>query len=324
MKLQLNKLLTINHIHTCFEIKKHKYYALRDVSLCLYENEILAIVGESGSGKSVLMKTIMGLLPEKGTLESGEIILHDSDISRYTARDRHKIRGKEIAMIFQDQETALNPLRTIGFHLEEIIKRSSSLKGGERKEKALFLLSAVGIENADVCFHKYPHELSGGMRQRVLIAMALACDSRIIIADEPTTALDVTVQAQILGVLKALKQDSGKSLFFITHDLAVAASVCDRIVIMYGSRIMEEMPVEELFIHARHPYTRALLQAMPFIGEEPVDRFATIGGTIPSIETIGTGCPFYERCSEAGEVCKHEFPAAVKIAEGHYSYCHRR
>lgn len=322
MKQQSNEILKAVNLNTSIKINKKNYFALRNVSFSLYKNEILAVVGESGSGKTILMKTLIGLLPENGFLESGRIILNDNDITELSQKNTNNIRGKEISMIFQDQETSLNPLRTVGFHLTEILQRYSSLNKIEVKEKAINLLSAVGIDTPSIWLNKYPHELSGGMRQRVLIAMALACNSQIIIADEPTTALDVTVQAQILELLKTLKQ-TNKSMFFITHDLSIAASICDRILVMYGSRIMEEIFVDDLFSNAKHPYTQALLKTIPVIGTEPLEKFITIPGTAPSIETIEAGCPFYGRCSSAKEICKKEFPERKKVSEGHYYYCHQ-
>lgn len=322
MKTQSNAILKAENLNTSIKINKKDYLALRNISFSLYKNEILAVVGESGSGKTILMKTLIGLLPENGFLESGKIILNDNDITELSQKNTNKIRGKEISMIFQDQETSLNPLRTVGFHLTEILRRYSAFNKIKAKEKTVNLLSAVGIDNPSVCFNKYPHELSGGMRQRVLIAMALACNSQIIIADEPTTALDVTVQAQILELLKTLKQ-TNKSMFFITHDLSIAASICDRILVMYGSRIMEEMFVDDLFSGAKHPYTQALLKTIPIIGEKPLERFTTIPGTAPSLETIEGGCPFYSRCSLAKEICKRKFPEIKKVSEGHYYYCHQ-
>ncbi|UTC62508.1 ABC transporter ATP-binding protein [Treponema sp. OMZ 787] len=322
MKTQSNAILKAENINTSIKINKKNYLALRNISFSLYKNEILAVVGESGSGKTILMKTLIGLLPENGFLESGKIILNDNDITELSQKNTNTIRGKKISMIFQDQETSLNPLRTVGFHLTEILRRYSALNKIKAKEKTINLLSAVGIDNPSVWLNKYPHELSGGMRQRVLIAMALASNSQIIIADEPTTALDVTVQAQILELLKTLKQ-SNKSMFFITHDLSIAASICDRILVMYGSRIMEEMFVDDLFSGAKHPYTQALLKTIPIIGEKPLERFTTIPGTAPSLETIEDGCPFYSRCSLAKEICKKKFPEIKKVSEGHYYYCHQ-
>ncbi|UTC64518.1 ABC transporter ATP-binding protein [Treponema sp. OMZ 788] len=322
MKTQSNAILKAENINTSIKINKKNYLALRNISFSLYKNEILAVVGESGSGKTILMKTLIGLLPKNGFLESGKIILNDNDITELSQKNTNTIRGKKISMIFQDQETSLNPLRTVGFHLTEILRRYSALNKIKAKEKTINLLSAVGIDNPSVWLNKYPHELSGGMRQRVLIAMALASNSQIIIADEPTTALDVTVQAQILELLKTLKQ-SNKSMFFITHDLSIAASICDRILVMYGSRIMEEMFVDDLFSGAKHPYTQALLKTIPIIGEKPLERFTTIPGTAPSLETIEDGCPFYSRCSLAKEICKKKFPEIKKVSEGHYYYCHQ-
>lgn len=322
MKIQSNAILKAENINTSIKINKKNYLALRNISFSLYKNEILAVVGESGSGKTILMKTLIGLLPKNGFLESGKIILNDNDITELSQKNTNTIRGEKISMIFQDQETSLNPLRTVGFHLTEILRRYSALNKIKAKEKTINLLSAVGIDNPSVWLNKYPHELSGGMRQRVLIAMALASNSQIIIADEPTTALDVTVQAQILELLKTLKQ-SNKSMFFITHDLSIAASICDRILVMYGSRIMEEMFVDDLFSGAKHPYTQALLKTIPIIGEKPLERFTTIPGTAPSLETIEDGCPFYSRCSLAKEICKKKFPEIKKVSEGHYYYCHQ-
>lgn len=262
-----NNLLRVDNLKTNFYIKDKKVEAVRGVSFHVNKGDILGIVGESGSGKSVLMKSVMNILPENAKIEDGKVYFNNIDISSMNKKEMKNIKGKEIAMIFQDPMTALNPLKKVGDHLIEVLIRHKGINKKSAKIIALDILKQVGIPMPEKRINQYPHEFSGGMRQRVLIAMALACNPRLLIADEPTTALDVTIQAQILQLLKNLKESNDMSVILITHDLGVVASLCNRVVVMYGGLIMEEGLVDEIFYEAKHPYTKALLNSIPKLEE---------------------------------------------------------
>lgn len=257
------KILSVENIHTTFHTHGKSVKAVRGVSFHADRQEILAVVGESGSGKSVLMKSILGLMPENAEVTADQMLFLDQDMMEMTPEQLRKMRGKEIAMVFQDPMTALNPVRTIGFHLTEVLKRHRGMDNRSARKEAVAVLEQVGIPSPEKRLGQYPHEFSGGMRQRVLIAMALCCRPKLLIADEPTTALDVTIQAQILELLKKLQDETGMSIILITHDLGVVASLSSRILVMYGGLLMEEGLTREIFYAPRHPYTRALLQAVP-------------------------------------------------------------
>lgn len=319
----MDELLRVDGLHTTLSAEdENVYHVLRDVSFRLQKNEVLGIVGESGSGKSMLMKSIMGLLPDGAQRESGSIFLNGTDISAYTEKEMWRVRGAEIAMIFQDPMTALNPLRKVGYHLEEVIERHQGLTEKKRRATALRLLTEVGFVNPETSLRQYPHELSGGMRQRLLIAMAIACRPDIIIADEPTTALDVTIQAQILNLLDEVKRRGEGSMILITHDLGVIAGICDRVAVMYGGRIMETGTVDEIFYRPLHPYTVALLNAAVKIEERKQRRLNTVEGMPPELAELGDRCPFYPRCDRRSERCKESFPIRREVSETHSFCCH--
>lgn len=319
----MDELLRVDGLHTTLSAEdENVYHVIRDVSFRLQKNEVLGIVGESGSGKSMLMKSIMGLLPDGAQRESGSIFLNGTDISAYTEKEMWRVRGAEIAMIFQDPMTALNPLRKVGYHLEEVIERHQGLTGKKRRATALRLLTEVGFVNPETSLRQYPHELSGGMRQRLLIAMAIACRPDIIIADEPTTALDVTIQAQILNLLDEVKRRGEGSMILITHDLGVIAGICDRVAVMYGGRIMETGTVDEIFYRPLHPYTVALLNAAVKIEERKQRRLNTVEGMPPELAELGDRCPFYPRCDRGSELCKESFPIRREVSETHSFCCH--
>lgn len=300
------ELLKVNNLRTTFYDKCTKIEAVRGVSFNVQKGEILGIVGESGSGKSVMMKSILGILPENSKIDEGEIIFNGKHIEKLPVREMRKIRGKEIAMIFQDPMTALDPLKKIGFHLEEVLIRHKGMNRSKARENAINSLKMVGIPTPEKRIDQYPHEFSGGMRQRVMIAMALSCSPKLLIADEPTTALDVTIQAQILDLLKQLKNETNMSVVLITHDLGVVASLCSRIVVMYAGMIMEEGLTEEIFYSPRHPYTKALLNSIPRPDERT--RLQPIKGSAPALINPPKGCPFAKRCSEAFDKCFTEVP----------------
>ncbi len=310
MNMQTEKrLLTVENLKTTFQIHKTAVSAVRGASIHVEDGDILAVVGESGSGKSVLMKSIMGLLPENAETTADQLIYMGKDLQALSYEERRKMRGQEFAMIFQDPMTALNPLKKIGTHLTEVLMRHRGLSKKEAKLEAAAALRKVGIPSPESRMNQYPHEFSGGMRQRVLIAMALCCKPKLLIADEPTTALDVTIQAQILELLKQLRDEEGMSIVLITHDLGVVASLSNRISVMYGGLIMEEGLTDEIFYTPRHPYTKALLHAIPQPVSGSRERLEAIPGMAPSLIDPPAGCPFAERCKYACDVCWETLPA---------------
>lgn len=300
--------LSARNVHTTFHTHGRSVQAVRGVSFHVEHKEILAVVGESGSGKSVLMKSIMGLMPDNAEVVADEIRFQEQELSTMTPEQLRKIRGKEIAMVFQDPMTALNPLRTIGYHLVEVLKRHRKMNGKEAQKEAIEVLKQVGISSPEKRLMQYPHEFSGGMRQRALIAMALCCKPKLLIADEPTTALDVTIQAQILELLKKIQEENGMSVVLITHDLGVVASLSHRICVMYGGLIMEEGLTDEIFYAPKHPYTKALLRAIPRPQTGSRERLESIPGMAPSLASPPPGCPFAERCKFACETCNQGIP----------------
>jgi len=318
---KLKEIIQVNHLDTTFQSGKTKKRAIRNVSFSIGKGEIVGIVGESGSGKSILMKAIIGLLPESAKVENGEIIYDGTHIEKMTKKELRTIRGKEIAMIFQDPMTSLNPLKKVGAHLTELIIRNRSVKKKEAEKMALEIIRQVGIPSPELRMNQYPHEFSGGMRQRVMIAMALSCQPKLLIADEPTTALDVTIQVQILKLLKRLQKESDMSIALISHDLGVVASLCSRIIVMYGGRIMEEGTAEEIFYGASHPYTKALLQSIPNLASEKKKRLMPIEGNAPSLIDSDCGCPFAGRCNLAVDTCHQEIPDYRHFSETQRSLC---
>lgn len=308
MKQKKERLLTVENLKTTFMIHKTKVAAVRGASIHVDEGDILAVVGESGSGKSVLMKSIMGLLPENAETTADSLVYMGKSLLTLSDDERRKMRGKDFSMIFQDPMTALNPLKKIGSHLTEVLVRHRGMNKKEAREEAINALRKVGIPSPESRLDQYPHEFSGGMRQRVLIAMALCCKPKLLIADEPTTALDVTIQAQILRLLKQLQEEEDMSIVLITHDLGVVASLSNRISVMYGGLIMEEGLTDEIFYEPKHPYTRALLHAIPQPTTGVRERLEAIPGMAPSLINPPEGCPFAERCKYACEKCSEKIP----------------
>lgn len=315
------RLLTVDNLKTTFMIHKTKVEAVRGASIHVDDGDILAVVGESGSGKSVLMKSIMGLLPENAQTTADSLVYMGRNLLEFSADERRKMRGKEFAMIFQDPMTALNPLKKIGTHLTEVLMRYRKLNKKQAREEAIEALRKVGIPSPEKRLDQYPHEFSGGMRQRVLIAMALCCKPKLLIADEPTTALDVTIQAQILELLKQLRDEEKMSVVLITHDLGVVASLSNRISVMYGGLIMEEGLTDEIFYEPKHPYTRALLHAIPQPTTGVKERLEAIPGMAPSLTNPPAGCPFAERCKYACEKCESEIPAYRQYTRTQRAMC---
>ncbi len=302
------KLLSVRDLKTSFFTHVGEVKAVRGISFDVNEGEVLGIVGESGSGKSVTSLSIMGLLQYPGRVVDGEILLNGEDILTYSKDQMRKVRGKEIAMIFQDPMTSLNPVYTIGNQVMEMILEHEKMTKREARARAIEMLKLVGIPAAEKRIDSYPHEFSGGMRQRVMIALALSCNPKLLIADEPTTALDVTIQAQILNLIKKLNRQFGMTTMLITHDLGVVATVCDKVAVMYGGLIMEYGTVDEIFYHPRHPYTMGLLGSIPHVDGGEKRRLIPIDGTPPDLINPPKGCPFSTRCKYCMNVCTREQP----------------
>ncbi len=318
-------LLQVRHLATEFETEQGIARALDDISFELMPGETLGIVGESGCGKSVTSLSIMRLLPKPaGRIVGGEVLFDGQDLVQLPADEMHDIRGNRIAMIFQEPMTALNPVYKVGRQLEEtLLLHKPELNESQRREACVAMLEKVGIPAPQRRLNEYPHQLSGGMRQRVMIAMALLCDPDILIADEPTTALDVTIQAQILQLLRDLQRENGMSIIFITHDFGVIAEICDRVVVMYGGRIIEQAEILELFDHPLHPYTRGLLQAIPKLDTEPKSLLKTIPGMVPSLFELPVGCRFQNRCEFVEPRCREQVPPLEDLDNGHQVRCFR-
>ena len=302
------KLLSVRDLKTSFFTHVGEVKAVRGISFDVNEGEVLGIVGESGSGKSVTSLSIMGLLQYPGRVVDGEILLNGEDILTYSKDQMRKVRGKEIAMIFQDPMTSLNPVYTIGNQVMEMILEHEKMTKREARARAIEMLKLVGIPAAEKRIDSYPHEFSGGMRQRVMIALALSCNPKLLIADEPTTALDVTIQAQILNLIKKLNRQFGMTTMLITHDLGVVATVCDKVAVMYGGLIMEYGTVDEIFYYPRHPYTMGLLGSIPHVDGGEKRRLIPIDGTPPDLINPPKGCPFSTRCKYCMNVCTQEQP----------------
>ena len=302
------KLLSVRDLKTSFFTHVGEVKAVRGISFDVNEGEVLGIVGESGSGKSVTSLSIMGLLQYPGRVVDGEILLNGEDILTYSKNQMRRVRGKEIAMIFQDPMTSLNPVYTIGNQIMEMILEHEKMSRREARERAIEMLKLVGIPAAEKRIDSYPHEFSGGMRQRVMIALALSCNPKLLIADEPTTALDVTIQAQILNLIKKLNRQFGMTTMLITHDLGVVATVCDKVAVMYGGLIMEYGTADEIFYHPRHPYTMGLLGSIPHVDGGEKRRLIPIDGTPPDLINPPKGCPFSTRCKYCMNVCTQEQP----------------
>ena len=318
-------LLSVRDLSTAFETETGLVTVVDHVSFELEAGETLGLVGESGCGKSVTALSIMGLLPKPaGRIKGGEVLFKDENLTRASPERLREVRGNRIAMIFQEPMTALNPVQRIGRQLAETYTlHEPELKSSDVTEKTLRLLEQVGIPAPESRLYDYPHQLSGGMRQRVMIAMALARHPDILIADEPTTALDVTIQAQILELLRELQRDTGMAIIFITHDLGVIAELCSRVVVMYAGRIAEQATVKSIFEHPLHPYTRGLLESIPRLEDEPKTLLTTIPGIVPGIEELPDGCRFSNRCAYARDQCYREAPSLVVPSPGRTVACHR-
>lgn len=313
--------LEIKNLHVSFDTYAGEVKAVRGVTLTVDEGEVLAIVGESGCGKSVTAQTIMRLNPmPPARIAEGELQLCDMDIVGATNKKMQEIRGKEVSMIFQDPMTCMNPTMQVGKQIVEAIRHHKKLSASEAKEEAIKYLKLVNIPNPEERSKQYPHEFSGGMRQRAMIAMALSCNPKLLIADEPTTALDVTIQAQIMDLLQDIKEKTNTAIILITHDLGVVASMADRVAVMYAGKIVEMGTTEDIFYRNSHPYTQALLKSLPSIDADRKEKLVSIPGTPPDLLAPPEGCAFAARCAHCMEICKRQ-PPEFDISAGHYAAC---
>ena len=315
-------LLEVDDLEVRFETPDGELTAVNRISLSLEKGSTLGIVGESGSGKSQTVLAIMGLLAANGRC-SGSARFRGTELLGLGARELNRIRGKSISMIFQDPMTSLNPYLSIATQMIEVLSLHKGMTKSEARREAIRMLDAVHIRDAAKRIDLYPHEFSGGMRQRVMIAMALLCKPDLLIADEPTTALDVTVQDQILSLLDEISEEFSTAVILITHDLGVVAGLCDNVLVMYGGRAMEYGGLEDIFSRSRHPYTRGLLKSVPRLDGSGHDRLPTIPGNPPSMRNLPVGCPFEQRCEYRLDRCRDEPPPLVAVAKGHLKACHR-
>lgn len=318
----MTRVLDIENLHTSFFTRNGEVQAVRGVNLALGRGETLGIVGESGSGKSVTAMSVMQLLAPGGKIVGGSVKFGGEDLVRSSEDHLRSVRGARISMIFQDPMSSLNPLITVGKQVQEMIDTHEKLDRAAAKARVLELFRMVRIPEPERRYSSYPHEFSGGMRQRVMIAMALACNPEVLIADEPTTALDVTIQDQILRILRSLQQELGMSVIFITHDLGVVAEICTRVAVMYGGTIVEEGTLEEIFNEPAHPYTRGLLASVPRIDGDRAQRLESIPGTPPDLLYPPQGCPFVARCEFARNICETTPPTQTRLSDTHVSHCH--
>jgi oligopeptide transport system ATP-binding protein len=318
----VTSLLEIHNLTTRFYTHEGVVHAVNGISYTLGEGETLGIVGESGCGKSVSMLSVMRLIPDPpGKITEGEVIFYDRDLLKLSEDEMRRVRGAEIAMVFQDPMTSLNPVLTVGFQITEALKLHQGMDDGQARERAAELLTLVGIPNAEERLDDYPHQFSGGMRQRGMIAMALSCNPLLLIADEPTTALDVTIQAQIIDLVKRLQEQLGMAVIWITHDLGVVARLAKRVIVMYAGYIIEEASVKDVYGRPRHPYTIGLLGSLPRLDEAPGTQLLSIPGQPPDLVALPEGCPFAPRCNYVTERCQQENPSLETVGLNHQVAC---
>ncbi|MFV9511184.1 ABC transporter ATP-binding protein [Tepidibacillus sp. LV47] len=315
------KILQVKDLEVSFLTYAGEVKAVRGLSFDVEKGEAVAIVGESGSGKSVTSQAIMKLIPTPpGVYKNGQILFGGKDLIKLSNKEMESIRGSEIGMIFQDPMTSLNPTMTVGRQIAEGLMKHHGLNKSEAMNRAVEMLKLVGIPNPEVRVKQYPHEFSGGMRQRVMIAIALACSPKLLIADEPTTALDVTIQAQIIDLMKDLQKKMNTSIIIITHDLGVVADIAQKVIVMYAGKVVEQGSVDEIFYNPQHPYTWGLLRSVPRLDSKG-NRLESIEGTPPDLLSPPNGCPFYPRCPYAMEICTAHFPDETEISPTHKTYC---
>lgn len=317
----MDYVLNVNHLQTVFDSDDGKVVSVDDVGFSVKPGEIIGIVGESGCGKSVTSLSIMRLLGNKGKINKGEVLFEGIDLLKLSEKEMCEIRGNKISMIFQEPMTSLNPVFTIGHQITEAVSLHSPKSKSEARLYAIDLLEKVGLPRADKIINDYPHALSGGMRQRVMIAMALACKPKLIIADEPTTALDVTIQAQILDLIKKLRVELNTAIILITHDLGVIAEMADRVLVMYAGQVVEETDVFTLFKSPGHPYTQGLMRSIPQVYTEKIERLTSIPGAVPSVYDRVSGCRFNTRCSIVTEQCREALPQLMENGNDHKVRC---
>jgi peptide/nickel transport system ATP-binding protein/oligopeptide transport system ATP-binding protein len=315
-------ILDIRGLVTAFPTRNGDVKPVDGISLTVERGKTLGIVGESGSGKSMLSLSIMGLVPPSGRIAGGEVLFEGTDLTKLSSGAMRDIRGNRIAMIFQEPMTSLNPVYTVGYQIVEALRAHRKLSDREAHAEAIEALNKVRMPAPHQRFNEYPHQLSGGMRQRVMIAMALACRPALLIADEPTTALDVTIQAQILDLLQDLQAETGMAIILITHDLGVVAQIADDVAVMYAGRIVEHAPVDQIFSDAQHPYTIGLMGSMPRL-ETDVERLVAVGGMVPPLFRLPSGCRFNSRCPFTEDACRATQPALAEIAASHTVACLR-
>lgn len=314
--------LEVRNLHVGFQNKKSFVTILNGVDFTVKKGETLCIVGESGCGKSLTSLSIMGLLPKSGEVREGEILFNGEDLTKKTQKEMSHIRGNDISMIFQEPMTSLNPVHKIGRQVAESVRLHQKLNKKEAEQRAVEMLRLVGIPSPEKRIHNYPHELSGGMRQRVMIAMALSCNPKLLIADEPTTALDVTIQAQILDLMEKLKAEMDMSIVMITHDLGVVSEIADKVIVMYAGKIVEYSSMRELFDNPLHPYTTGLMESIPKLSENQ-EELPVIKGSVPDPAEMPIGCRFATRCPFARQGCFYEVPESVEKEGGHFVSCWR-
>ena len=313
-------ILSVQNLHTSFHTDKGEVKAVNGVTFNLEKGKILGIVGESGSGKSVTAYSIMRILEKNGRITEGKILYKGQDIAAFSEKQMREFRGKCCSIIFQDPMTSLNPVFTVGNQLKEAIELHTDRKGKEAEARAIEMLTLVGVNEPEKRVKQYPYELSGGMRQRVMIAMALACEPDILIADEPTTALDVTIQAQILELMQSLQKKLGMAIIMVTHDLGVIADMCDEIIVMYGGRVCERGTAEDIFYRPHHEYTKGLLRSIPNV-DRIGEKLIPIPGTPINLLNMPKGCAFCPRCEEAMKICIEEQPPEMQMPDGHFASC---
>lgn len=318
----MERILEVKDLHVSFHTYAGEVQAVRGVNFHVNKGEAVAIVGESGCGKSVTAQSIMKLIPmPPGEIKRGQILFNGQDLVKKSNREMEAIRGKEIGMIFQDPMTSLNPTMTIGNQIMEGLTKHQGMSRTAARDRALELLRLVGIPQPDKRLHQYPHEFSGGMRQRVMIAIALACNPKLLIADEPTTALDVTIQAQILDLMKTLQKKMDTSIILITHDLGVVAEMCDRVIVMYAGKVVETGTVDDIFYRPQHPYTKGLLRSVPRLDLNKDEPLIPIYGTPPDLLRPPAGCGFTARCEAAMRVCQEYDPELQEVGRNHHAAC---
>ena len=313
-------ILSVQNLHTSFHTDKGEVKAVNGVTFNLEKGKILGIVGESGSGKSVTAYSIMRILEKNGRITEGKILYKGQDIAEFSEKQMREFRGKCCSIIFQDPMTSLNPVFTVGNQLREAIELHTDRKGKEAEARAIEMLTLVGVNEPEKRVKQYPYEVSGGMRQRVMIAMALACEPDILIADEPTTALDVTIQAQILELMQSLQKKLGMAIIMVTHDLGVIADMCDEIIVMYGGRVCERGTAEDIFYRPHHEYTKGLLRSIPNV-DRIGEKLIPIPGTPINLLNMPKGCAFCPRCEEAMKICIEEQPPEMQMPDGHFASC---